>query len=101
MVSGQRVVEARLSIQRALLGEVSPHLRAVVLSVDCKKIDVHFYFDGDVSEEDEESVSCIETEILADFEPDFSICAEVIRLDYPLPISDDGFWVYQRKERAS
>lgn len=99
-VSSQRAVEARLSIQKALLGEVSPHLRAVVLSVARKQIDVRFYFDGVISEEDEESVSCIETEILADFEPDFTICAEAIRLDCPLPIVDDGFWVYQRRECA-
>lgn len=40
------VVAARLNIQRALLGEVSSKLRAVIFSVLDKELDVRFYFDG-------------------------------------------------------
>ncbi|MEE9336266.1 MAG: hypothetical protein V3U65_19425 [Granulosicoccaceae bacterium] len=92
------VVDARLSIQRALLGEVLPHLRAVVFSIEAKAVDVRFYFDGVVGEDAEESASCVETEILADYDPEDTVTIHCIRLDYPTQIDDSGVWVYWRKE---
>lgn len=88
----------RLSIQRALLGEVSVLLRAVVFSIKDKNIDIRFYLDGLLNEKDKESVSCVETEIIADYEEDYAIAVSCIRLDFPQPINDDGIWVYQRRE---
>lgn len=95
------VVDARLSIQRALLGEISPQLRAVVFSIVGKNIDVRFYFDGLISEADVESASCVETEIIADYEAEDVVTVRCIRLDAPETIDDDGTWVYQRREILS
>lgn len=92
------IIDARLSLQRALLGEVSPQLRAVVFSIIDRTIDVRFYFDGVISENDKESASCVETEILADYDPEDSVTVRCIRLDFPDPINDGGTWVYQRRE---
>lgn len=92
------VIAARLSIQRALLGEVSAQLRAVVFSINGRDIDIRFYFDSLISEADFESASCVETEILADYEADYAVSVRCIRLDSPCPIYDDGVWVYQRRE---
>ncbi len=94
-------IAARLSIQRALLGEISPKLRAVVFSIVGRDIDIRFYFDGLISEADIESASCVETEILADSEPEDSVTVKCIRLDAPELIVDDGNWVYQRRENSS
>ena len=93
------VILARLSIQRALLGEVAEELRAVVLSVDGHDVDIRFYFDGPVSEANADSASCVETEILADFEAEDTISVRCIRQDAPNEIIDEGVWVYQRRER--
>jgi hypothetical protein len=95
------MIGARLSIQRALLGEVSAQLRAVVFSIVNRNLNVRFYFDGMISKVDEESASCVETEILADYEPDELVTVCCIRLDAPEPIMDDGVWVYWRREPSS
>ncbi|WP_330924930.1 hypothetical protein [Candidatus Sororendozoicomonas aggregata] len=91
-------VLARLSIQRALLGEISSNLRAVVFSKNDRYIEVRFYFDGMISDEDKESASCVETEIIADYDVDDIIIAKCIRVDMPKPIDDAGHWVYRRRE---
>lgn len=93
------VVMARLNIQRALLGEVSGSLRAVIFTVNEGCLDVRFYFDGVVGEEDIESASYVETEVLADYEEGFSVSVKCIRLDSPEPIDDNGVWVFRRRER--
>ncbi|QIB08189.1 hypothetical protein GZ982_26825 [Pseudomonas fluorescens] len=92
------VVMARLSVQRALLGEVSKTLRAVILSVADQALDIRFYFDGEIEEDDIESVSCVETEILADYDESFKVVVRCVRLDAPEPIADDGIWVFRRRE---
>lgn len=92
------LVVARLSIQRALLGEVSSQLRAVVFSIVGRDLDIRFYFDGFIREEDAESVSCVEAEVIADSEPEDTVTVHCIRLDAPEPINDNGVWVYRRRE---
>jgi hypothetical protein len=100
MISNQElIIGVRLSLQRALLGEVSSNLRAVVFSITDLTIDARFYFDGPISQEDEESTSCVETEVLADYDQEYTVTARCIRLDFPAPISDNGIWIYLRRER--
>jgi hypothetical protein len=98
MNTQESIIKARLSIQRALLGEVFPDLRAVVFSMSDLTLDIRFYSDGPISPDDEESVSCVESEILADYEEEYTITARCIRLDSPSPINDGGVWVYKRRE---
>lgn len=100
IIPPESIINARLSIQRALLGAVSARLRAVVFSIDDRNINVRFYYDGLISKDDIESASCVETEILADYEPEDTILVNCVRLDSPSPINDDGVWVYQRYEAA-
>lgn len=99
-ISKEQIIIGRLSIQRALLGEVSPKLRAVVFSIVERNIDVRFYFDGAIRDEDIESASNVEAEIIADYEQEDVITALCIQIDYPEIITDDGVWVYQRREIA-
>jgi hypothetical protein len=91
-------IYARLSIQRALLGEVSAQTRAVIFSIKENCLDIRFYFAGPISEDDKESVSCVEAEILADYDPGVTVATHCIRQDPPNIISDDGIWVFLRKE---
>ena len=92
------VIQARLSAQQAFLGEVPPALRAAVLSVSSEEIELRCYVDGPIHPDDAESVSLVETHVMADFEPDQSVSARCIRLDAPEPVADDGVWVYSRRE---
>jgi hypothetical protein len=97
----ERVIDAKLSAQRALLGEVPAALRAVLLSVEKSSIKARCYFDGPIDPEDAESMSCAETEMMADYAPEVEVRFECIRRDAPEPITDPGVWVYARRERTS
>lgn len=92
------IVMARLSIQRALLGEVSGRLRAVIFSVSELFLNIRFYFDGEIGEDDFESASCVETEVLADYEKNWTVIVKCLRLDASETILDDGVWVFRRRE---
>lgn len=93
------VLDLKLSIQRALLGEITPNIRCVIVNIISKKIELFFFIDGKVTEDDEENISGIETEVIADFEDDFDIETSIKRIDYPNPIViEHGYCVYRRKE---
>lgn len=89
-----------LSVMRALWGQVTPEIRAVICRPQGDKaFGIEFYIDGPVADSVKESASCVETEVLADFLADFDIAHSVIRLDAPQPIPTDGsLVVYVRKE---
>ena len=99
MVLSDPNVYLRLSLQRALLGNVTSNIRAVIAELSGKNINLHFYFEGEVGDDDEELVSVIETEIIADFDEDFTVDTIVQRLDSPQAIKNkNGLLVYLRKE---
>ncbi|MEZ5485069.1 MAG: hypothetical protein R3F01_07925 [Lysobacteraceae bacterium] len=89
-----------MSLMRALLGEVTPYLRAVLArDVLPDGFQIEFYVDGPSEEAFREAASCIDTEVLADFPPEIQISHRVIRLDAPINIPvGDGLLVFLRKE---
>jgi hypothetical protein len=87
-----------VALQQALLGEVSAQLRAVTVRYDDTSIHFESFYDGEVSDDDRESMSCVETELIAYFPEDHRITCEIHRLDYPALIPKDRVWVYYRKE---
>ncbi len=91
-----------MSLVRALWGEVTPDVRAVLARLgEDDAISIEFYLEGEPAAEFAERASCIETEFMADFPEEFSISHEVKRLDSPnkIPIRD-GVLIYLRKETA-
>ncbi|MDU6434742.1 MAG: polymorphic toxin type 50 domain-containing protein, partial [Pantoea sp.] len=89
----------KLSIQRALLSNVTNNMRAIMAELSENYIKLFFYYDGEVHEDDEEIVSEIEAEVMADFDEHCNFDVSIIRLDYPNPIKNgNGFCVYLRKE---
>ncbi len=52
---------AILSMNRALLGEIAPALRAARIKWDEKEVHLYFYYDGEISEDDRESAECAAT----------------------------------------
>jgi hypothetical protein len=93
-----RRCEVLLAIQQSLLGEVTPSLR--VVTVRYTKTNIHFeaYFHGEITAEEREAMSLVETEIMAAFPSTHTITHEMIRLDAPALIPKDRIWVYFRKE---
>jgi hypothetical protein len=72
----------------------------VLVRVEGNIIDLRFVIDGEISEHDRESASCVASEVIADFSAPHTIREECLRVDAPLPIPSDATWkmVYKRKE---
>lgn len=90
--------EALLAIQQALLGETSACLRAVTIRIVSDRIHFDAYFDGPVDEEDVESMSCVDTELVAAFPETFEVSHRVHRLDAPAALPNADVFVHLRRE---
>jgi hypothetical protein len=98
MTAGVTRLDVLFSVQRALLGEVRPNLRAVTANYDDCHVLVTLYFDGPISDGDRETTSEIETEVIAYFPSTIEVRANWIRADAPGRIDDAGLWIFARKE---
>ena len=92
-------VDAILSLNRALWGEVFPSLRSARIDWTEDKIILYFYHDGEISEDDWDSAHCVGTEVIADF-PYHKLEVNIERCDYPQRPPQIGELVYRRKEQT-
>ncbi len=88
-----------LNTQRALVGVITPNLRAVIIKIDHKEelFYSYYYYEGELSEELLDLWQCATAEATADF---WGMTEEhFVRLDYPkeIPLGDGNF-AYLRKE---
>ncbi|PWJ94657.1 MULTISPECIES: hypothetical protein [Mesorhizobium] len=92
-----------LSVQRALLGAVSPNLRAVICGWAGVEIKLRFVFDGEIAEENLDDVRIVGAEVAADFPAPWTTSEDVARLDYPHDIRPGALdlWAYLRKESVA
>jgi hypothetical protein len=88
-----------LSANRALLGEVFPELVAVSCAIVSEsKFDLTFFVDSSRPDSLDQSISCIEAEVIADFSGDFEISHKIVlskNADLP---SSNAFWIFLRKQ---
>ncbi|QPC91860.1 hypothetical protein [Mesorhizobium sp. INR15] len=89
-----------LSVQRALLGAVSPNLRAVTCGWHEVEIKLRFVFDGEIAEENFEDAGVVASEVAADFPAPWTVDEDIVRLDCPqdLRLTALTLWAYLRKE---
>ncbi len=94
------IAYALLATQRALLGEVTPNLRAVSIDLqpNSKSGKICFYYHGKISEDDYDIVTCAITEITAAFPIGYNFEENIERLDSPTKIQVKGRLAYLRKE---
>jgi hypothetical protein len=92
-----------LSVQRALLGAVSPALRAVTAETRATEVRLRFVFDGPIDEGDLEAARIAGTEVIADYPSPWIINDEMVRLDHPADVREGALqhWVYLRKEATA
>jgi len=88
-------ITLRLSIQRALLGEVSPNLVAVSCGISGNTIRIATYFDGPVSREDRERIQSVGAEVIADF-PEGFLIQETCQAVQDLEPEMLDFWAFKR-----
>lgn len=93
-----RQCEVLLSLQRALLGAISPAIRAVTVRFDESSIYFEVFVHGEISDEVREAMSEVETEVMADFSSVERVSHALVRLDPPELIPKDRHWVYFRRE---
>lgn len=87
-----------LSVNRALLGEVFPELVAVSCEVeDERKFELTFFVDSELPAFKVEDISCIETEVIADFPSNFEISHKVVNSRQASLPASDAFWIFLRK----
>ncbi|MFI5334700.1 MAG: hypothetical protein ACHQT8_06010 [Chlamydiales bacterium] len=93
-------INVRLSLQRALLCEISPNLRLVAFDYDKlkKEIFLYFYFDKQITDENKSSVNSIAGEVTGDFDEKTQVVEKCIHLDFPARLPAHQFSVYHRKE---
>lgn len=84
-------------MNRALWGEVSPVLRAARIKWDNQTVHLFFYYDGEISEQDNESAECVATEFIACY-PEYELEVNILRWDYPKQIPNEGELIYLRRE---
>lgn len=88
-----------LAIQRALVGEVFPRLHTIHVAVQGNAITLHWGLTEAPDDEDCESMSEVEGEVLADLSPDVSIesilC--VRRVDEYSAKKPSGICVFKRR----
>jgi hypothetical protein len=87
------------SVGRALLGEVSCRLRCVEVAYDDSKMELYCYFDGELQEDDVESMQIVSGMVAGDF-PGYLVDEHCIRLDSPerKPHFENRIVVFLRKE---
>jgi hypothetical protein len=89
-----------LSLQRAMLGEVFPALRAMAVTWDTQSIHMTAYVDSSSTSQDVESVHVIEGYVAGDFPEWVKVESEIVVYDEPapLPYAADAILVYSRRE---
>jgi hypothetical protein len=87
-----------LSVQRALLGEVFPALRGVSVGCDDCLIRIVCYVDGPTSPADQERLTGVESEVMADFSEAYEVCLDIVRCDVPAEMAPLQAWAYRRRE---
>ncbi len=94
-VNRERVL---LTLVKALLGEISPELRAVSIKWDSTTISIFFFFHEKISEKNYESAECVATEVISAF-PEHKLQVTIEQIDYPEPFPQNiGEIIYWRRE---
>jgi hypothetical protein len=88
----------KLSIQRALLGEVTSRLIAVTCGLEERHIQIRAYLSGKVTEEDIERIQCVGAEVIAEFPDGYTIHESAASVDDGEPEMLD-FWAFCRAKQ--
>jgi hypothetical protein len=103
VMRGPTMGYALVAVQQSLLGTVSPELRSVTVDLekDPLKLFIHFYHDGEISEELHQCWQSAQKKAQAYFGFDCAMDAKVERVDHPLQMPFRGRYAYLRKEEES
>lgn len=81
------------SVHRALSGSLPSVVRAVFCKDESSRVFLRFVVDGEISDDDWDSVSCIGAEVIADFSAPYMIEESIKRLDVPAQVATPPGWL--------
>ncbi|GAB3628183.1 hypothetical protein PTE30175_05339 [Pandoraea terrae] len=92
-------IRLMLSLQVALLGAITPNIRAITCSINEKGIVILAIFDSVINDDDIDSMESVASEVASHFES-LKVFVECKRLDAPVDFRPQALdlWVYRRKE---
>lgn len=95
--------DAKLFVLRALLGEVTPELRGVAVTVDAERVFGRFIFDTELTDSQRELVDDAETEVIADYGGLSPVVfrPEYVPLGQALKLGEAEHWVFLRREQPA
>jgi len=93
------IADLKLSIQRALIGEVTANMAAVTCALRQDRIVLRCYYFGTPTEEDKQRLSAVGSEVIADFPAPYDILEENVpyQPSRQLPERLD-LWAFMRAE---
>lgn len=94
---------ALLAVQHALLGIVTPELRAVIVDFNQEEplLYIRFFYDGKVSKTLSDLWQSAISNAKKDFGNDCILDGKVEQVDYPHPLPFRGRYAYSRKEHSN
>lgn len=81
------------SVNRAMSGNLPSVVRAVFGMDERSRVHLRFVVDGEISDDDWDSVSCIGAEVIADFPAPYMIEESIERLDLPAQVAPPQGWL--------
>lgn len=95
-----KICEITLAFQKALIGEITPNIRAIYIKLAGNTINTIFFYNNKITDEDQENMSNITTEVIANFN-DYFIDEKAIRIDYPklFSLGSEYVLIYKPKEK--
>ena len=91
------VSSIRCSLQVALLGAVTPNLRAVSVTTFQNEVTLYFYYEHQPCDEEIEISEVVASEVVSDF-IEVSIIVKRIVLQMPKNITEKGILVFHKRE---
>lgn len=91
----------RATIQHALIGEITPEIRAISVQGRARSVDLWFYIDGPVNEQLQTDLNAGARDlVLEEYQDaaDFEVRFHYVRCDHPAELQCTGTWIYGRKE---
>ena len=91
------IIRLRIVTQNALLGKITKEVRGVYVKIDKNCISICVVIDGPISDYWNEEIYEIGTSIISNFNENYNINENLIRVDYPISLFfDDYLCVYKR-----
>jgi hypothetical protein len=89
------------SVSHALLGRVTPNLRAVYITFEDEVTVLTFYYDKDLTEKESELTNLADTDFICSFPEDFQSDFRTNIIPFPSRIPNNGLCIYHRFESTT